>query len=141
MRENKVFCIYYCFSISHYVRGGRKSHFRHICIHKQSILTKQQNNNILVQISFSYLRYTDRFLDLTCSSLVRMVLRCNIIRASRETKKERLSYRKKVLIRISVRGNTFWLDVYFSMSFLSHFCLLHSPFQVTHLLNGPYKNA
>ena len=26
MRE-KIFCIYYCFSISRYIKGGRKSHF------------------------------------------------------------------------------------------------------------------
>ena len=59
-------------------------------IYKQSILTKWWNNNIFVQILNSYLKYPDRL-------CVFLVVRCNIIRASWETKKERLNYRKKYI--------------------------------------------
>ena len=37
--------------------------FRHTCMYKQPILTKQWNYNIFVQILYSYLRYIDRLLD------------------------------------------------------------------------------
>ena len=56
----------------HYItlyQRSRKSYFVHNCIFrstcicKQSISTKQCNYNIFVQVLYSYLRYTDRLLD------------------------------------------------------------------------------
>ena len=38
--------------------------FRHTCIYKQPIFTKQWNYNIFVQILYSYLSYTDRLLNM-----------------------------------------------------------------------------
>ena len=55
-------------------------------------LTKQWKYNILVQILYSYFRYTAR-LFLGCALFV---ARCNIIKASCETKKERLSFRENI---------------------------------------------
>ena len=37
--------------------------FRHSCMHKQPISTKQWNCNIFMQISHRYVRHTDRLLD------------------------------------------------------------------------------
>ena len=67
--------------------------FRHLCVYKQLTSTKQWNFNIFVQILHSYFRYTVRHF-LGCALFVS---RCNTIRTSRETKKERLSYRKKYI--------------------------------------------
>ena len=66
--------------------------FRDTCMYKQPTLTK-------------YFRYTGR-LFLGCALLL---AHCNIIRASWETKKERLGHRKKY-IKEFVRGTLlFWL--------------------------------
>ena len=91
MREKKVFCIYGCFTISGYITSLGTFYitslgtwiFRHTCIYKQPPLTKYWNYNIFVQIWYSCFRYTDRLL-LGCTLFV---ARCNIIRASCETKK------------------------------------------------------
>ena len=48
---------------------GNNCIFRHTCMYKQTKLTKQWNYNIFVQILYSYLRYTDRLLDVFFSSL------------------------------------------------------------------------
>ena len=37
--------------------------FRHTCLYKQPILTKEWNYDNFVQILYSYLRYTNRLLD------------------------------------------------------------------------------
>ena len=92
MRKKKIFCIYGCFSVSRYIKEGRKRIFRHnrifrhICMYKQLILTKSWNYNIFMQILYSYLIYTDRLFDV-------FFLLLAVLRAPRETKKERLSYR------------------------------------------------
>ena len=62
---------------------------------------------------YSYLRYTDGLFD------VFFFARCNI-RASRETKKEIMSYRKEIRSRICVRDIQV-LAAYPPMSFLSPF--------------------
>ena len=87
--------------------------FRHTCMCKQLTLKKLWNYNIFVQILYSYFRYIHRFL-LEC---VLFVSRCNIIRASLETKKERQSYRKSTCKNLC-EGNHF---IYNTSSFLYHF--------------------
>ena len=67
--------------------------FRHFCIYKQPILTKEWNFNIFVQMLYSYFKYNGRlFLGYAL-----FVACCNTIRNSWETRKERLSYRKKCI--------------------------------------------
>ena len=65
-------------------------YFRHLCTYKQPALTKYCNFSIFAQILCSYFRCIGRRF-LGC---VLFVARCNTIRASWETKKERLTYRK-----------------------------------------------
>ena len=92
--------------------------FRHKCIYKQPPLTKQWDYNIFVQI-YSYFRYTGR-LFLWC---VLFVARCNNIRASWETNKQkRFSYRKKYIEEFVWRTSLFWLHALLSiMSFVAFF--------------------
>ena len=71
-----------------------------------------------MKILHSYSRYTSR-LFLRC---VLFVARCNIIRASWETKKERLGYRKKYIEEFVPGTSLFWLHA----SFLCYFLLLSS---------------
>ena len=106
-KEKKSFCIYIYFSVSRYIKEGRKSylqtqsHFRHTCMYKQPILRKQWNCNSFVQTLHSYLRYTDRLL------MCFLVALCYIIRVLSKTKKERLNYSKNVHRRICIRDITF----------------------------------
>ena len=87
--------------------------FRHFCIYKQPTLTKQWNFNIFVQILYSYFRYTVRLI----LGYALFVACFNTIRTSWETRKERLSYRKKC-IEESVWGiSLFWLHALLSMPF------------------------
>ena len=85
-----------------------------------------------MQILYSYFRYTGR-LFLGCALFV---ARCNTIRTSWETKKERLSYRKKYIEEFVWGISLFWLHA-LSMSFCCFLCLLPPTFQVTWLRNGP----
>ena len=131
MRGKKIFCIYDWFSVSRYIEGGRKSFFkrnwifRHTCMYKQPTLTKKWNCSIFVQILYSYFRYTDR-LFLRC---VLFVASYNIIRASRETNKERLSYRKKFIKRR--------IRALLSMSFL--LLSLSTPCSFTSYVHGEWS--
>ena len=69
MRGKNIFCMYDCLVIPCYIKGCTKLHyrhnriFRHTCMCKKSILIKQCNYNIFLQVSNSYLRYTDTLLD------------------------------------------------------------------------------
>ena len=76
MREKKTFCISDSFSISRYIKGGRNR----ILDTNASINNPYGQSSEIVngQILYSYLRYTDRFLD------VFLVDCCNVIRASWE---------------------------------------------------------
>ena len=97
--------------------------FRHICVCKQPTLTKQWNYNIFVQILYSYFRYTGRlFLGYAL-----FVARCNTIRTSWETKKERLSYRKKYIEEFVWEISLFWLHALLSMSFFVAFLVYSLP--------------
>ena len=92
--------------------------FRHTCLYRQPTLITQWNYNIFVQIWYSYFRNIGR-LVLVCALFV---ARCDIIRASWEAKKERLSYRKKYIEEFA------WGTYFFgcTSSFLCHFLLLSS---------------
>ena len=89
-------CIHGSLSISRYINEVENHIFNHnwifwhLCIYKQPTLTKYWNYHFFVQILYSHFRYTGT-LFLGCAVLV---AGCNIIRASRETKKERSSCRK-----------------------------------------------
>ena len=106
--------------------------FRHLCIYKQPTLTKLWNFNIFVQILHSYFRYTGRLFH-RCALFV---ARCNAIRTSWKTKKERLSYRKKYIEEFVWEVPLFWLHALLSMSFCYVLRLLPPPSQVVHLRNG-----
>ena len=87
--------------------------FRHKCLYKQPTLTKQWDYNSVVQIGYSYFRYTGRlFLGYAL-----FVARCDITRASWETKKERLSYRKKYIEEFLWGTSHFWLHALLPVSF------------------------
>ena len=104
-------------------------------MYKQLTLTKQIKY-IFVQILYSYFRYTGRlFLGYAV-----FVAHCNTIRTSWETKKERLSYRKKYIEEFVWGISLFWLHALLSMSFCCFLCLLPPTFQVTYSRNGPYKD-
>ena len=142
--EEKRFFAYTATLAYHVISTEVKNHnfkynciFRHLCVYKQLTSTKQWNFNIFVQILYSYFRYTVRHF-LGCALFVS---RCNTIRTSRETKKERLSYRKKVHRSICLGISPFWLHALHSMSFCCFLCLLPLPSQVTHLRNGCYKDT
>ena len=82
--ERKFGFVFGCFSLSYYIKGGKKSqletqlNFWTNMLYKQPTLTKWCNYNIFVQILYSYFRCTGRFF-LGCSLFV---ARCNIIRVS-----------------------------------------------------------
>ena len=97
--------------------------FRHCCIYKQHTLTKQWNFNIFVQIWYSYFRYTAR----PILGYALFVARCNTIRTSWETKKERLSYRKKCIEEFERGISLFWLHALLSMSFCCFLRLFPPP--------------
>ena len=86
--------------------------FRRICIYKQPTLTKWWNYNIFLQIWYSYLKYTG-WLFLECALLL---AHCNIIRVSWETKKERLTCRKKYIGEFAWRTSLFGLHAFLSFS-------------------------
>ena len=139
MREKIVFYIYGCFTVSRYIEGGRKSHFRHIrifrhtCMHKQPILTKQWNFNIFVQVLPSYLRHTDRLSDV-------LFLLLTVILSELQTKMERLSHRKST--QTCMRGITFLATRPPSfVIFYRFFRLFPPPSRVTYWLNGSYKET
>ena len=64
--------------------------FRHTCMHKQLILTKQWNYNIFEQVLHSYLRCTDRLSDV-------LFLLLAVMLSELQTKKETLSHEKKYI--------------------------------------------
>ena len=55
MSEKKIFSVYGCFSVSRYIKGGKKSHldtqlnFSTHMLYKQPTLTNEWNYNIFVQ--------------------------------------------------------------------------------------------
>ena len=77
----------------------------------------------MVQILYSYFRCTSR-LFLGCALFV---ARCNIIRAPRETKKKRLSYRKKCKEEFVCGTSRFWLNTLLSMSIYVDFFIYLLP--------------
>ena len=111
--------------------------FRHFCIYKQPTFTKQWSFNIFVQILYSYFRYTGR-LFLGCALFV---AGCNTIRTSWETKKERLSYRKKYIKEFVWGISFFWIHALLSMSLSCFLCLLPLPSQAMQLWNGSYEDT
>ena len=82
--------------------------FRQLFMYKQPTLTKQWNNNVFVQILYSYFRCTGR-LFLGCALFV---ARCNINRASCEI--------------------TFWLHALLTKSFFVAFFFYSLPFPKWH---------
>ena len=123
-RKEDFFCINCSYNVSRYIKRGKNHIFkhtwnsRHLCKYKQSILTKQWNYNILVQSLYRYFRYTSR-LSLGCAL---SVARCNMW-VSRESKKERLSYRKKYVKEFARGTSLFCLHTLL----LCHFLLLSLP--------------
>ena len=90
--------------------------FRHKCMCKQLILIMQRNYNIIVQI-YSYLRYTDKLLD------VFFLLLAVTYQRFKRNQEGKVKLQKKVQRRIIlVRNIIFWLHTLLPMSyFLSLF--------------------
>ena len=75
-----------------------------------------------------------------CSWMCFLLAHCIIIRASWETKKQRLSYRKKYIEEFVWETSLFWLHtLVIFCRFFFFFCLLPSPTQVTYLLNDNFE--
>ena len=89
-----------------------------------------------MQIMYSYFRNTGR-LFLGCALFV---ARCNTIRTSWETKKERLSYRK-TYIEFVWGISLFWLHALLSISFYCFLRLLPPSSQVMPLRSDAYKDT
>ena len=140
--EKRGFGVYMAAS-THHVRSKEKENhiFGHNCIfshtwmHKLTILSKQWNYNIFVQIFYSYFRYTDRLLDVFFLSLA------VIFQSFMGNQKEKIELQKKIHRRSCVREIPF-LPAYprSFLIFCRFFCLLFSPMQATYLLNGPFDN-
>ena len=96
-------------------------------IYRQPTLTMQWNFTIFAQILYSYFRYTGR-LFLGCAFLLLAV----IIRTSWETKKERMSYRKKYIEEFVWGTLLFWLCTLLSMSFCCFLCIYSLPLPKWH---------
>ena len=75
--------------------------FRCTSIYTQPMLTKQWNYNNFLQILYSYLRYTDRLLD------VLFLLPAVILSELHENQLEKTEWQKKVHIRLCLRDITF----------------------------------
>ena len=147
----------YSLNIRHY--GMRRNFFLHIWLFQHITLYQRRLNitslvtinflethacinnphkkvvyyNIFVQILYSYFRYTNR-LFLGC---VLFLARCNISRASWETKKERLSYRIKYIAEFVWWTLLFWLHALLSMSFFVAFFVYSLPFPIDVLVEWP----
>ena len=112
--------------------------FRHTCMYQQPTLTTQWDYNIFEQILHIYFKYTGS-LFLRCALFV---TRCNIIRTTWETKKERFSYSKKYKEEFVWGTSLFWLHAIFSTSFFVAFFIYSLPSsKVVYLLNISYKDA
>ena len=103
----------------------------HVCIN--NLHKKVVYYNIFVQILYSYFRYINR-LFFGC---VLFLARCNISRASWETKKERLSYRIKYIAEFVWWTLLFWLHALLSMSFFVAFFVYSLPFPIDVLVDWP----
>ena len=89
--------------------------FRHTSMYKQPISTKQQNYNNFVQILYSYLRYTDRLLDMF------FLLLAVTLSELRESKKKSLNHRKQNIEEFVCRTSLIRPQALLLMSFLSLF--------------------
>ena len=116
-KEITVFCRYGCFSVSRYIKGGRKSHLKVHCIFRQTCMFKPLT--LTIRWNYKFLcKYYIVISDLGC---VFFVARCNIIRASLQTKKERLSYRKRYIEKCVWETSLFWLNTLFTMPFFVYY--------------------
>ena len=100
---------------------GNNCIFRHTSMYKQTKLTKQWNYNIFVQILYSYLRYTDRLLNVFFSSLAVILSEFH----EKPRKKDRVT-EKKHIEEVVWRRSLFWVHTAFLCHLLSLFCLLPS---------------
>ena len=142
MREKKTFCVYGCFSVSRFIKGGEKSHlktqfdFQTQMFYKQPTLTKQWNIRILCKY---YIVVSD---TLVCSFLDVLFLLLAIILSGLHDKPRRNKDRvtEKTTQKNLSQGHHFFPC---TPSFLCHFLFLSlsttPTFQVTYLLNREQK--
>ena len=90
-------------------------------------INNPSSSNIFVQIIYSYLRYTYRLVD-----VFSLVICCNTIKASWETKMEIMSCRKTYIEEFVWGTSLFWQHTLFSMS-----CLLPPPYPKDVLVEWP----
>ena len=125
MREKKIFCIYGCFSLSRYIKGGRNHIFRHERIFRYTCInnTHWQGGGIEIFLC-KYFRYTDRpFLG--CVILLLIVM----ISEHYEKSRRKDWVIEKKYIEEFVRGTSlFWQYSLLSMSFFLAFFVYSIPF-------------
>ena len=99
IKEKKIICMCGWFSVLHYIEEVFAIEFleTHICINNPH----QQSSAIPTFLGKYYIVISNTLIG----SLLNVF--CNFIRTSRETKKERLSYSKKVHRRICMRDITY----------------------------------
>ena len=100
--------------------------FRHTCMDKQPILTTKWNHNNFLQILHSYLRYTDRLLDVFF-----LLLAVILSELHENPRKKKLSFRKKCIEAFVWRTSLFWLHALLLMSFFVPFFVYSLPFVYT----------
>ena len=138
MKEKKIFFVYSCFRLSRYIKGGKIHIMRHNWIFRHTCCINNAHWQMVelwyfYAILYSYFRYTGR-LFLGCAFFV---ARCNI----RNQEGIKIELQKKVHRRICVRDIFLAARHPFYVTFCCFLRLLPLPFQVTYLLNGPYKDT
>ena len=96
-------------------------------MYKQPILTKQRNCNNFVQILYSYLRHTDRLLDVFFLVYPLWCYQCFM-----KIQEEKSEIQKKVNIKTCVRDITFLGHTFLLMLFFIDFFVYSLPFVYFH---------
>ena len=97
--------------------------FRHLCVYEQP---HWQSSGIITFLCKYYIVTSDALVGFFLDVLL-FIARFNIIRASRETKKKKLSHRKKCKKEFMWETSPFWLHTLFSMSIDVDFLIYSLP--------------
>ena len=109
--------------------------FRHTCMYKQPIWTKQPNYNDFVQILYSYLRFTDKFVDVLILLLTVILLELH------ENQRKNIQLQKMVHRKTCVRDITFLAKLPASYVIFCSFFLSTSSFSSAVILQRRKKFA
>ena len=144
MRKRKIFCIYGCFTVSRYIKGGRKSHLQiqlnfqtymyvHVCtIHIDNLMELKYFCANILQLFQIYIP-RGSFLD------VLTVMLSELYEKPRRNKDSVTE--KSTQKNLCERHNCFDFTLFFLSAICCFLRLLPSPSQVIYLLNGHYKDT